>query len=160
MRKTILLVLFTIISISTIAQVFEGNVAEYSDRYDMSKIESYSRINANGGMNYNRKGFIAFKFDKIVFGIGKSYNQEEVYMELDFEYEVLKNGTVFNDIFSLVPTFIMKNDEGKQVIIEYFTFEPFSGMDGGQFVISIDNKMYFIEMKEDVFSTVVELYKE
>ena len=80
-------------------------------------------------------------------------------MELNFKYEALKNGTVFNDIFSLVPTFIMKNHEGKQVIVEYFTFEPFSEIDGGQFVISIDNKMYFLEMKEDVFSIVVHLYK-
>lgn len=141
------------------AQIFEGKVAEYSERYDMSEIESYSRINANGGLFYNRKGFISFKPNEIIVGIGKSNDTKEIYMELDFQNDYLKNSASFSQLFTIVPRFIMKNAEEKQIVIEYFTLESFKKMTGGQFVISIDNKMYILQIEKNILEAVSDLYR-
>ena len=161
MRKIILfsLILFSINSLS--AQIFEGQVAEYDDQYDMSELESYTRINNNGGLLYNRKGFISFKYDEIIFAVGKTDTQDEIYMELDFQYEVMKNATLFSpEVFGSIPNFRMLNGDKKQISVQYFTFEPFKNVDGGQFVISLGNKMYIMKMEEDVLNSVLKLYRE
>ncbi len=153
-KLTTLFFLFSILSIN--AQVFEGTVAEFSEQYDMSEIESYSRINANGSFSYDRKGFISFKPDKIVFGVGKTNSKKEIYIELKFDFNI----TVFNELFGQLPIIMAKNEEGKQIKIEYYTLEVFKNMKGGQFVIYLKNKMYFLRMEKDVFGKVSDLYKK
>lgn len=159
--KNIFFVLVLLFSINTLkAQIYEGKVAEYDDRYDMSEIESYKRIDANGGLAYTRKGFISFKDDGIIFVIGKSNDSNEVYMNLDFQSESYKNLSILSsELFGIIPTFIMQNEEKKQVVIEYFTLLRFLDLGGGQFIISIGQKMYIMHLDEDVIDIISGLYK-
>lgn len=159
MRK-LLIVLFTVIVNFSIAQIFEGRVAEFPAKYNMTKTESYYRINNTGGLSYDKKGFISFKQNRIIFSASKQNPNDEVYMELSFRYDWKMAINYSLEGFGSTPQFDMVNDSGDGVTIEYISFNiPFFGnVNSGQFVISLKAKMYILETDTDIGSKLRKIY--
>ncbi len=159
MRK-ILVVIFALIINFSIAQIFEGKVAEFPVKLDMTKLESYYRINNTGGLTYDKQGFISFKHNKIIFSACKSNINAEIYMELGFKYDWKMAINYSLEGFGSTPEFIMVNDNGDEVTIEYISLNKpiFDNVNVGQFVISLKDKMYILVTDTDIDGELKKIY--
>lgn len=153
-----LLITFLLIN-SLNAQIIEGNVAIYNKgSYSMGDKESWKRVEINGGLDFNRKGYINFEDESITFVVGGNSTDEEVYIKSDLVVGGM--ATTKYTVLAEIPyiTFMTKKED---LEITYFDSTNFKS-NQSVFVITEfkSGTMYFLECNKDVEEIVTKLYQK
>lgn len=151
-----LLITFLLIN-SLNAQIIEGNVAIYNKgSYSMGDNESWKRVEINGGLDFNRKGYINFEDESITFVVGGNSTDEEVYIKSDLVVGGM--ATTKYTVLAEIPyiTFMTKKED---LEITYFDSTNFKS-NQSVFVITEfkSGTMYFLKCNKDVDEIVKKLY--
>src|SRR5680860_355340 len=158
--KNLCLTLFVLFTVHlSFSQIIKGTVAEYNiGVYDMTKVESWARINSQGGLLHNQQGFISFNTNYIGLQI-LDVEGNEYYEELKFQNDDFKQANLLNVTFDVIPTFWVKDENNNQITISYFSGSKFQEP-GGIFVIQIKSlgKMYFLTCPKEEIDTVMDAY--
>ncbi|MFH6965849.1 hypothetical protein [Flavobacterium sp. FlaQc-28] len=139
------------------AQIVKGDIAVYNKGpYFMGDRENWTRIQINGGLDFNRQAYINFENESITFVVGANSIDKEVYIKSDLI--VGGKATTKYTVFAEIPYLIfMTKKEGLQII--YFDSTNFNS-NKSVFVITEfkSHTMYFFECSKDVDEIIAKLY--
>jgi len=149
--KYLFLCFFLISLYSAQAQIVKGTVSYYPrGPYQMTLEESWARVDVNGGLQYNRQGFLNFNKDNITFVVGNSNEKEEIYMRAGFENPARRMSSVIEEYKYMYYHFTMLDSKGNQLFIDYYPAKMFGTTQGIFVVSSIEDKyMYFLKTSVD-----------
>ena len=143
------------------SQIIEGDIAIYTKGcYSMNDPEGWARVEANGGLSFNRKGFINFKDDEVILIVGSDDLHQELYHTLDFRYPTMKKSNVIGR-YGVYTDFFLMDRDSNQVSLDFLP-QYKSKLNDGIFVSSFLGKGYmiFLSPNKKTKHIVDELYKE
>jgi len=159
--KICLLFFVVIFSINVKSQIVEGDVSIYKKGiYNMKEEEGWSRVRANGGLKFDKKGYIKFTENDIILYIGFDGEENEIYKSFKFQDYNSKKITVFGgSMIQSHDLFFLEDTKGNAVELQYFKGESFK--DGNDlFIFSIfkNGVMFFIRPNSNQEEVVNHLY--
>lgn len=160
--KTILIICSLFLCCNLSAQIIEGQVAIYSKgHYSMDTEEGWARVEANGGLNYNRRGYIYFMNDGIIFVIGSTEVKKEIYNSYTFRYKDEKKTTLINSSSTISTNFFLLDSEGSQNPLMHISGNYFKN-NKGVFIFSnySKSKMYFLMPFKNESEIVENIYNK
>lgn len=160
MKKCSLLLIAIFYINSLFAQMIEGDVAIYNKGpYLMGNQESWKRVEINGGLDFNRKGYIYFEDDSITFVVGGNSTDEEVYIKSELVVGKVMENTKYN-VFSEI-SYVRFSTKKEGIEINYFDSSNFISKQS-VFVITEykSHTMYFLGCNKEVDEIVKKLYQK
>lgn len=164
MKNIIFLILVEFLLINNLyAQLIEGEVAIFNKGiYSMQDNEDWARVNVNGGLYFNRRGYINFKENEIIFVIGSTESREELYNSYKFKYDHERKYFIMStqDI-PISDNFSLLDSNNSDVLLTYLSGNNFKSKKG-VFVFSIygKNTMYFLAPYNDETIIMNSIYQE
>lgn len=158
----ILLIMILLIS-NSYAQIIEGEVAIFKKGiYSMLDAEDWTRVDVNGGLFFNRRGYINFKKNEIVFVIGSTKSREEIYNIYKFKYDPeRKYSAIGTDDISISDNFSLLDSNNSDVLLRYLSGNNFKSKKGVFiFLLYGKNTMYFLAPYNDEAIIMKSIYQE
>jgi len=166
--KKIFILFFILIIQMAHSQVYYGEILEVPESLDMTKIESYHKIqNEYGGLRFTSFGVIDFRENEIIFIDSKSSGLSEpnfFKMNMRFRENSIKNSSVFSVVcgeLTNLTQFFMRNQNDGNVKVTYIPLSslPLGTEEGGFFILNTFDKTYILSIERDDFKIISKLYR-